>query len=841
MWQLGGVSVIPIKADQTKRPAVRWKPYMATAPTLNEVEAFWANGDGNLGLAVICGAVSDSLEMTEIEGRAVTPENITEIVNRLDEAGYSHVWDYLNGSLGYVEQSPSGGRHYLYRIGDHEVPGNTKIASTEDNICLAETRGEGGYVIVAPTSGLSHPSGTPWTLISGEYGQLPVISWQERNALHEAIQATLDCPSPDRAIPTHPDFPSQPVPTHVTPAPPDYPLQPTAGHPNNPAHTYSTQLDGPNLASTGHPVPLLPDDPSHISPFDDFEARTDWGDASLLGGLGWQIHSQKPDGSLEWTRDGKSVREGSSATTGRDRGRDRLWVFSTSTIFRTQETITKGEAYAVIHHGGDRNAAAVALRRRGYGTTAPIHNLDDFHHDGAVVETPEPFNDTGNARRLWARVHARYRWVDESKIWYVYDGRTWNRDYTGELEHAFQTLADDMRMSTDDALSKWGLRSGNQERINSAIKVMRSMPGATVQLNDFDAHRGILNVNNGVLNLRTGEFAPRHDPQLMLTKLFNASYDPQATCPEWEAFMEQALPDERLRTYVQRALGYSMLGDADQRALFLIHGPSGTGKSTMLETIHDIFGTYGETAPAGTFKTKLESNGPTPDLHTLRGRRFVSTSETAETASFDEDLLKRLTGRDSVQSRGLFESNVKWTPQCVIWLATNNPPRLSSDDDAIWRRLKLIPFVTKFLGKGEVPDMARRILMPERNGILNWLLAGLRDFTANGLQEPEDIPDRVQELRLSSDSVARFLDDSMSEGLYQNEVAQVEVNQLYGLYLNWSKRMGERSPVGKPRFLNRLTSNFPWVTLGRIDHHRMVVGLGYNAYAGRVQVKGPPG
>lgn len=803
-WQLNGFSLIPIRVDGTKRPATRWTDYQVTAPTLAQVDQWWGNGH-NYGVAVICGQVSGNLEMTEIEGRAFTYENIVLIRHLLAEAGHGDLWDYLNSPHGYVEQSPSGGIHFLYRIGDEDVPGNTKLADreathdelTEDELLLlakdpakrfyrglAETRGEGGYVIVAPTPGSCHISGEPWQLVSGQIGLVPIISWRQRNALHEAVSTAL-------------------------------------------GGLASQQ----NRLPVTYPVPepaLLPDPPVRLSnagsltPGDDFADRVDWEDDLLLGGLGWRVTSQRGQ-YREWCRAGKDPRTGMSATTGRE-DVDRLFVFSTSTNFPVEQAISKFHAYALIHHGGNHSAAAQDLRRRGYGGTSVDRELDNFH-PWVDSDKSYPYNDHGNAMRLWDRVSERFRYVHESRTWYVFNGQHWQEDTHGSLIHETYLLSEQVRVSTDPVEAKWGLKLGDQARSNAAINQMRSIPGATVSLAEFDRGRGLLNVHNGVLNLRTGELKP-HDPSLLITQMFGAAYDPNATCTNFENFMAQVLPDPDMRAYVQRALGYTLLGDADQRAMFLIYGPSGTGKSTLMETMRDVFGSYGQTAPSGTFKSRsANDHGPTDDLHTLRGRRFVATSETAESTSFDEDLLKRLTGRDPIQSRGLFERNVEWHPQMVLWLATNNPPKLSSDDDAIWRRLKMIPFLTQFLGDGEVFDMARKQLIHERNGILNWLLAGLREFLAHGLDEPQQVGESAREQREATDSVARFLDDMLQDGnLIQQESGQIRSRDLFGLYQDWAKGMREY-PVGSRRFTNRLLSTHAWLSSEKVGGQRMFVGL----------------
>jgi putative DNA primase/helicase len=351
--------------------------------------------------------------------------------------------------------------------------------------------------------------------------------------------------------------------------------------------------------------------------------------------------------------------------------------------------------------------------------------------------------------------------------------------------------------------------------------------GMTHSASDWNPNRHLINVRNGVLDLYTGELRP-HDRSYLMTQTFGAAYDPAATCPQFDNFMQRALPDEAMRTYVQRALGYSLLGDADQRSMFLITGPSGTGKSTLMDTMRELFGDYGATAPAGTFRAARSDKAPTNDLHCLRHRRFVATSETTESTAFDEDLLKRLTGRDRVQSRALYQEHMEWVPECTLWLATNHPPKFNSDDDAIWRRAKMIPFNTVFLGEGQVPDMARRVLVPEADGILNWLLAGLRDYLEYGLGEPEEIQALAREQRTQSDSVARFLADELADGrLIEGNGFTIRSDELFRLYAEWSRQSSER-PLGNRRFINRIQSNFPDLEQTKASGHLVWRGIGRN-------------
>jgi putative DNA primase/helicase len=331
-----------------------------------------------------------------------------------------------------------------------------------------------------------------------------------------------------------------------------------------------------------------------------------------------------------------------------------------------------------------------------------------------------------------------------------------------------------------------------------------AQPGMSLKADRFDADSRYLNLRNGVYDLHEGRLHPHH-PSFLVTQQVNASYDPDAKALRWEQFLAEALPDEGLRKYVQRCLGYTLLGNPSERAMFVVYGPSGTGKSTFLETINAVLGSYGETAPAGTFRTSrnTDDTAPTPALHQLRGKRFVTTSETSEGVQWNEELVKRYTGRDLMRSRGLYESYQTWRNEASIWLATNHAPRFTSDDLAIWKRVKLIPFETVFLGEDQILAMDE-ILIQEADGILNWLLEGLAAYNDLGLDEPAMVTESVQRLREQSDSVVRFLNDRIDEGMLEaSPGTSTSMVVLLGLYTQWCRDAGER-PVGGRRFRTRL-------------------------------------
>lgn len=798
-WQACGFSTIPILPNASKRPAVRWAEFMGRIPELGEVDAWWANGQ-EYGVALIMGKVSGNAEMLEFEARACDADTLLKVTEACREDGVLHIWDLLQGPNGYSEHSPYGGIHLIYRISDHDVPGNTKIArrpATEQELqenpddkikVLSETRGEGGYVIVAPSSGLCHPSGESWLKINGEYGTVPTITWEERCGLHGAIGRILDQTQAQLQV------------------------QPNESDP--PAHVASLRLD------------LQP------RPGDDFESRVDWMDDLLLGGAGWTLAYARGN-NRHWVRPGKSARDGISATTGREADRDRLYVFSTSTPFPTETPITKFGAYAILHHGGDHKTAARELARLDFGSRSPgtdIQTVTDFEFDGAIdPESSKQFtlDDLGATARLADYVNGDFVWVCEEKVYYHWTGTRWEPDREGLLTQKWQELTGALLSSPESEVAKWARKHRGGNHTSYAVKEMRSIAGVSKSRSQFDRERGALNLHNGLLDLRSNTFGP-HLRDRYATRIFNASYRPEAKCPNWTAFMEAVIPDAAVRAYVQRACGYSLLGDADQRALFLVWGPSGTGKSQFLETLQHLYGTYGMTASVGTFMAAT-NKGPTADVHRLRGKRFVATSETADNLRFDEETVKRLTGRDTMATRALYQEEQEWTPECSIWIATNHKPKFSSDDDAIWKRSKLIPFTTRFGQDGpeEIPDYARRFLYDEADGILNWMLEGLREFLAGGLQEPEEIKDQVHQHRQEVDTVAQFFEDAVNDGklvLGAEITMSIRSVDLYQMYGEWCRQSEERR-LGRRRFTNRILSSQPSLSYSKVGGQAHICGV----------------
>ncbi|MFF1417446.1 DUF927 domain-containing protein [Streptomyces sp. NPDC058280] len=328
-----GLCVLPIKADGTKRPAVSWLGYKVNRSTPAEHDA-WFTGDKPRGIAVVYGAVSGNVELIEFEGHAMREGCLDAVTEIMGASGLGEPWAaILNG---WVTESPSGGRHYRVRVEGGDVHGNTKLASRlarEDEYTdadrqrlrekpnarivrvLIETRGEGGYGLVEPSSGTVHASGRPYVRIAGSPSTIPVLDAAVVDAIRDVCRMVDQLPRPEVAK------------TAPRPAPP--------------------RADGT------------------LRPGDDFETRAIWDE--VLKGVFRPMHSRGSETYWGWA-DGVG---GVKATTGRD-GADRLFVFATGSDFLPEVPYSKFGAYALLEHNGDHRAAARALAHLGYGDRRPV-------------------------------------------------------------------------------------------------------------------------------------------------------------------------------------------------------------------------------------------------------------------------------------------------------------------------------------------------------------------------------------------------------------------------------------------------------------------------------------
>jgi ABC-type dipeptide/oligopeptide/nickel transport system ATPase component len=336
-WYETGASIIPVDMRLTtdkddagifkisKRPLVDWKQYYTTRANEDQIIAWFENSTNGIGLVT----GYNSIEMLECERRAIDTGLHKEAAKLAAKADIVELWNLFYTS--YVEDSASGGRHWIYRIDDNPVPGNKVFAHDKDGQVLFESRGLGGFTIISPSQAVD---GRAWKTIKGHPSTIPTLTWAQREQIVSIFKT----------------FDRKPV------------------------------KDVIGIRSTPKPLPA-----GQLRPGDDYNAKGSW--RQLLEPLGWtKAYSSR--GTHYLIRPGKN--DGISATI-RDESRC-LYVFSSNAQpFETEIPYSLFGALALLNFNSDFKATARKLAQDGYGSNITYINeaADPVEHLAVDPDTGE--------------------------------------------------------------------------------------------------------------------------------------------------------------------------------------------------------------------------------------------------------------------------------------------------------------------------------------------------------------------------------------------------------------------------------------------------------------------
>ncbi len=412
--------------------------------------------------------------------------------------------------------------------------------------------------------------------------------------------------------------------------------------------------------------------------------------------------------------------------------------------------------------------------------------------------------DKGNARALVHYFGENLRYVAEQKKWVVFDGRKWETNDIA-AERAAKRIGDKWAAlaleaeSSDDkkALLSKAAAASSARAIKAMVELARSEPAVYARAEEFDANPWLLNCANGTLNLKSGQIFP-HDRAQMHTKMVPVSVNPQAACPVWDRFLARVVPQENIRAFLQRAVGYSLTGDTSEQVLFFLHGSGANGKSTFLSTLMKMMNGYAKGIPQDVLIRKNNENSNTNDIARLKGARLVTSSEIDEGKQIAEAKVKAMLSGESLTARFLHQEFFDFRPEFKIWFSANHKPQVRSGGEGFWRRVMLVPF-TVFIPKEERDGELEFKLEAEFPGILNWALAGCAAWQESGLNAPEEVIAATQEYREDEDILAPFLD---SKCVFDPRF-EIARRELYQAYYRFAEASFER-PMSPKIFAARL-------------------------------------
>jgi putative DNA primase/helicase len=323
-------------------------------------------------------------------------------------------------------------------------------------------------------------------------------------------------------------------------------------------------------------------------------------------------------------------------------------------------------------------------------------------------------------------------------------------------------------------------RSETTRKVEAMVKSAAWEEMLWIHPEAFDCEKMIFNCMNGSIDLTSGRLL-EHERKNLITKLSPIEYDPYAECPVWNEFLKAIFKkDKDLILYIQKVVGMCLTGDISIQAMFILYGTGANGKSTFIDTIMNIMGDYGATTPTDTLMQK-KGDSASNDIARLQGARFVSAMEADIGGKLAEAIVKRLTGNDRISARFLYGEFFEFKPTFKIFMATNHKPNVTGMDEAIWRRLKLIPFEVTFKASEQDTKLPEK-LEKEYKGILAWMVEGCILWQKEGPGNPPAILEATNQYRYEMSAVETFLQDYCRRGVYES----IQSSHIYNAYKEWA-------------------------------------------------------
>jgi putative DNA primase/helicase len=438
--------------------------------------------------------------------------------------------------------------------------------------------------------------------------------------------------------------------------------------------------------------------------------------------------------------------------------------------------------------------------------------------EAAASERPadEPicaFNltETGNAERFAYRYKGAFIFT-KARDWMVYRNGIWWVDKTGQVDRALLETLRHVAMEADGldekiviAFEAFAKKSESANGRAAALRLSAKERAFARNYDAFDRHEDLICCKNGVMNLTTQEFGP-HKPEYLFTKGTDITYEAGARCPQFEAFVSQVMDgNANLIGYLQRWCGYSLSASTEECAMCVPVGIAGSGKSTLLNVLTGILGDYGAIADAEMFMAKRGDSGQPFEFAGLEGKRGLIAVETEEGKSFAVAKIKRMSGNDTIRACYKHKDWFEFQPSWKIWLACNDFPVTPAGDQAIWDRLKPVPFRVRFRGQqNEIKDLSAKLLREEGSGILNWMLRGYGEWKRIGLAEPAEAREAQAVIREEMDFLARFLEEKTERTELPHEY--VSNKALFNSFVLWAEANKEGRGWDQKRFTKECRS-----------------------------------
>lgn len=386
-------------------------------------------------------------------------------------------------------------------------------------------------------------------------------------------------------------------------------------------------------------------------------------------------------------------------------------------------------------------------------------------------------SDLDFARRIEFVYGDRIRYLQDTNCWLILDknnqgGGVWkNRgEKKAVIEPYAVELADALINNAENAeQAKLGRHLKKQKNRSQAIESMKGSWNLIIHPEDLNKPKHLLNVLNGLVNLKTGELLPL-DPNYLIMNQAGAVYDPDADTSFVEKTFAEIIPDEKTRRAVFRYLGYCLTGMKNYHISEFWRGQSGAnGKSTLIDFVTKVFGSYAKKLPtAGLLESRrpVDGNSATPAIAQLDGDiRLAIIDELPRNCRLDASLFKTLTGDEFVYSRAMYCSPRMIELRAKFIINGNHLPSFDVDDGGVLRRINTVAFNQKFTGARADGKLAEKLDTPDnRSALLKILVEEAKLYYTDGLLESEEMKEAKEAYLEENDFVRNFLVENCITG-----------------------------------------------------------------------------
>lgn len=398
-------------------------------------------------------------------------------------------------------------------------------------------------------------------------------------------------------------------------------------------------------------------------------------------------------------------------------------------------------------------------------------------------------NNLGLAERFYRLFEDILFYIEESRRWVYWNEKKFvsseimaerfAKQVITELEHEAEKYRHEpVKYET---IKDYIQKISNYGEIKNLLNAARSIEGFVASQRDFDSYDYLINVENGIVNLETGELL-QHDPKYKMKQMANVRYNPEAKSELWINFLDAVTKgDKSLQEYLQRCFGYALTGSTKEQVFHIFKGDGANGKTTILNIFKVILGDYAKVTPTKTLLA-TGNKGINADEARLAGSRYVIATEVNMNQVFDEAKIKALTGGDTITARHLRKDFFEYKPKFALFMGVNYLPRVSGDD-AIFRRIRVTPFNAKFEGENLNCDIEEELLKEqEREAIFAWAVEGAVKWSQEGLGQCDAVDKATSAYRDESNIIDEFFDAKIVKKDGQN----IPKGELYDQYKVWA-------------------------------------------------------